>query len=387
MKHVFIIGCKGLPARYGGFETFTDNLVSRKKNKNIQYHVACLSGDSKNIKEFVYNGALCKEIYVPNIGGARAILYDVKSLNWALKIINKEKLKNGYVYILGCTIGPLINLFEKRLKKKNFSILLNPDGHEWARDKWAYPVKKYLKFSEREMIKKSDCIICDSTSIREYVKEEYSKYSPVTTYISYGADLIKTTLKPNSYKVRQYFSENKLEKDGYFLVVGRFVPENNYETIIKEFIRSRSEKDLVIITNYMGNKFFEKLRKKTEFNKDKRIKFVGTVYDTELLKYLRENAFAYIHGHSVGGTNPSLLEALSTTKLNLLYDIGFNSEVAKTSALYWNKNKGSLASLIDEVSNFDEKQRENYYKKGLQIIHTSYSWDKIISKYERLFLN
>lgn len=119
--------------------------------------------------------------------------------------------------------------------------------------------------------------------------------------------------------------------------MGRFVPENNYETMIREFMKSNSKKDFVLITNVEQNKFYDQLLKDTGFDKDPRVKFVGTVYDQELLKYIRENAFAYFHGHEVGGTNPSLLEALASTKLNLLLDVGFNREVGENGAIYWKK--------------------------------------------------
>lgn len=387
MDNVFIIGCKGIPANYGGFETFTDNLITRKKNSSIQYYVACMSNDKDKQNEFNYNGSLCKNIFVPNIGPAKAILYDTKSLKWALETINKKVLQHGYIYILGCTIGPLINLFKEKFESKGFKILLNPDGHEWKRDKWSYPVKKYLKLSEKSMVRSADLTICDSLSIQSYIEDDYSQFKPKTTYISYGSDIIDPKLNSESEKVRTYFRSKRINENEYYLVVGRFVPENNYETIIREFMLSNSRRDLVIITNYKGNKFFDKLKKKTAFNQDKRIKFVGTVYDAELLKYIRKNAFAYIHGHSVGGTNPSLLEALGLTKLNLLYNVGFNNEVAEDAALYWNKTDNSLSSLIDRVDRFDDSKRNEFFKKGRAVVNKKYTWDSIINKYEKLFVD
>lgn len=387
MKNVFIIGCKGIPAKYGGFETFTDNLVTRRKSNQIQYYVTCMTNNKSKNDIFNYNNAICKNIFVPNLGPGKAILYDTSSLRWVLKTIDKKKLQCGYVYILGCTIGPIIKLFREKFEKRNFKILLNPDGHEWKRDKWPYPVKKYLKLSEKSMVRNADLTICDSTSIKSYIDEDYSKYKPNTTYISYGSDIIPSQLNAKSYKVKKYFNEFSIKENRYYLVVGRFVPENNYETIIREFMRSNTKRDLVIITNYEHSKFFTKLKDKTNFKKDRRIKFVGTVYDSELLKYIRANAFAYIHGHSVGGTNPSLLEALGLTKLNLLYDVGFNREVAAQSALYWNKDKNSLANLIDKVDCYDNGKRSFFFKQAKDIVKQKYSWNLIIGRYESLFLN
>ena len=167
--------------------------------------------------------------------------------------------------------------------------------------------------------------------------------------------------------------------------MGRFVPENNYETMIKEFIKSKTNKKLVIITNVEKNKFYEELKEKTKFDNDERIKFVGTVYDTPLLKQIRENAYGYIHGHEVGGTNPSLLEALATTKLNLLLDVGFNKEVAKQGAMYWNKEEGNLSNLINSLENVSDEEKEKYGTMAKRRIEEEYNWNKIVTEYEKIF--
>lgn len=154
--------------------------------------------------------------------------------------------------------------------------------------------------------------------------------------------------------------------------------------MIRGFMRSHSKKDLVLITNVEQNKFYEKLRQETGFDKDSRIKFVGTVYDQELLKYIREHAFAYLHGHEVGGTNPSLLEALASTKLNLLLDVGFNREVGEDGAIYWKKDE--LAHVIEEVERFDEGAISELDAKSSQRIVDAFKWEKIVSDYEEVFI-
>ena len=164
------------------------------------------------------------------------------------------------------------------------------------------------------------------------------------------------------------------------------MPENNYETMIAEFMKSTTSKKLVIITNIEKNKFYERLKQKTEFYKDERIKFVGTVYNKDLLKEIRKNAYGYLHGHEVGGTNPSLLEALATTNLNLLLDVGFNREVAMDGALYFNKEHMDLSNLIDKLDKIDSKEIKNISDKAKRRIYNEYLWEDIISSYERLFL-
>ena len=185
--------------------------------------------------------------------------------------------------------------------------------------------------------------------------------------------------------MRDFFEKWQSREKEYYLIVGGFVPENNYETIIREFMKSNTQRDLLIICNHEGNPYFEELKQKTGFDKDSRIKFVGTVYDQELLKYIRNQAFAYLHGHEVGGTNPGLLEALAQTDANLVLDVDFNHQVAKEAALYWQKEEGQLAQLIDRVdgqSDFSElgqAAKEN--------MKENYTWEKIVGEYEELFLS
>jgi rhamnosyltransferase len=388
IQHVYIIGSKGIPAKYGGFETFVEKLTQYKKSEHIQYHVACMNTGNNSYgegqKHFQHNQADCFNIDVPNIGPARAIYYDIKALDYAIKLAQSNNDVKPIFYILACRIGPFINHYKKKIQKINGRLYINPDGHEWLRAKWSYPVRKYWKFSERLMVKHSDLMICDSLNIEKYIKTDYKKYNPTTTYIAYGTDVEKSSLTKESLDVKEWFSKNDVKENNYYLVVGRFVPENNYETMIREFMKSNTQKDFVLVTNIEKNKFYTKLKKETGFDKDPRIKFVGTVYDQELLKYIRENAFAYLHGHEVGGTNPSLLEALASTKLNLLLDVSFNREVGRSSALYWRKADG-LSKLMNQL---DSKEfTENSYNEleTNSFIKSDYSWNSIINLYEKLW--
>ena len=235
------------------------------------------------------------------------------------------------------------------------------------------------------MVKNADLLICDSIGIENYIKEDYKKYNPKTTFIAYGAETSKSTLTDDDNKVKEWFSEFNIKFKNYYVVVGRFVPENNFEVIIREFMKSETKKDLVIVTDYQNNTFYDELLKSTGFNKDRRIKFVGTVYDQPLLKKIRENAFAYIHGHSVGGTNPSLLEALGLTDVNLLFDVIFNREVAEDGAKYWSLEDGNLAALIDKTDDMSENEIENIGNKAKERIDNFYSWEYITEKYQKLF--
>lgn len=381
-KNVFIIGSNGIPANYGGFETFVENLTYKKISNNIKYHVACLA---KNDEEFEYNNARCFNVKVPSIGPAKAIYYDLVALKRAIKYIKKNKMKNTTIYLLGSTIGAFVGLYKNKIKKLGSKLYVNPDGCEWKRDKWNYFVKKYLKYSEKIMVKHADLVICDSINIEKYIKEQYKKYNPNTTFIAYGSDIEENCTEESKEKLEKWYKEKQVTKNEYYLIVGRFVPENNYETMIKEFMKSTTKKDLVIITNVEKNKFYEELKEKTKFDKDERIKFVGTVYDTELLKQIRKNAYAYLHGHEVGGTNPSLLEALATTNLNLLLGVSFNKEVASNSAMYWNKEENNLSDLINTIENLKNEEIQQYGEKAKERIKEEYSWQKIVKNYEEIF--
>ena len=383
--HVFIIGSKGIPANYGVFESFVDRLTFHKSSDKLSYHVACVS-DKKHKQNVVYNQSDCFFVYVPDIGAAKAVYYDLSALRKCIDYIQKNKIEHFVIYILACRIGPFIGYYAKRVRKLGGKLFINPDGHEWLRAKWNRLIKKYWKLSERGMVKHADLVICDSKNIESYIKKQYALFKPNTCYIAYGAETSASKLKNVSTELKKWYEKFKIRKGDYYLIVGRFGPENNYETIIREFMKNGTKKSLVIITNVEHNKFYQKLELETGFKKDKRIKFCGTVYCKELLQEIRENAFAYIHGHEVGGTNPSLLEALAATRLNLLLDIGFNREVAEGGALYWNKAEGSLSGLLTQAEGFSEERLENMGNRALKRIKENYEWSKIVRDYEEKFM-
>lgn len=404
MQHVFIVGSKSLGA-YGGYETFVYKLTEyHQNNQNIKYHVACkANGDGcmdetklENVTrindlEFEFQNAHCFKISVPNIGPAVAIYYDVAALNYCCKYIKEHYIENAIVYILACRIGPFAGYFQKKIHKLGGKVYLNPDGHEWMRAKWSLPIRKYWKLSEQMMIKHCDLAICDSITIEKYIHDCYDGKgthgsNPNTTFIAYGADTRISKLVDDDEKFLSWLDSKGLAAHEYYLVVGRFVPENNYETMIREFMKSKSKHNFAIITN-VNDKFLKELESKLHFRSDPRIKFVGTVYDQEMLKKIRENAYGYFHGHEVGGTNPSLLEALGSTNLNLLLDVGFNREVAEKNAVYWTKEPGNLAALIEKADEMSKADIESYGVKAKGRIAQAYSWQYIADRYEEVFLN
>jgi rhamnosyltransferase len=381
MVHVFIVGSKGIPAQYGGFETFVEELTKGKQNRSIMYHVSCMNNVEKH---FEYNGADCFNVRIPLTGAPGRILHVGLVLKKVEKWVELHSNETTIVYILGCRIGPLLIPHSKKLHKLGVSIFCNPDGLEWRRSKWSKPEKIFLKFCEQCLVENSDLVICDSSNIEKYIIKTYGSKIVETTYIAYGAYIEKSVCSEK--KLIEWYKQFGLQKEAYYLIVGRFVPENNYETMIKEFMKSTTKRNLVIITNVEKNKFYKELSIKTGFKKDKRIKFVGTVYDQQLLKKIREEAYAYIHGHEVGGTNPSLLEALASTKINMLLDVGFNREVGNEGALYWKKDNNSLAILIDQVDKLSKERIHLLDLTSTKLISENFKWKNICTKYEKEFV-
>ena len=380
MKDVFIIGSRGLPAKYGGFETFVEELVKHQENPKIKYHVACQSENSDlagHGQHFDYKGADCFVIKVPKIGPARVIAYDMLAINAALKMVKAQHMEAPIFYILGNTIGGFIKPFAKKIHQAGGILLVNPDGLEWRRTKWAPPVRKYLKYAERQMVKRADLIISDNQGILDYLCQEYGQVK--SQVIAYGTEQVISTAQ-NSPTLDKF----AVKSDNYYLIVGRFVPENNYELLIRNFMASNIQRDLVIITNYQDNPYYEALRDKTHFDKDSRIKFVGTVYDQNELRYIREHAFAYLHGHEVGGTNPSLLEALWSTPVNLVLGVNFNRTTAGDSVIYFDKK--DLLSALTEIEQLTNEERISLHQKAQKLIQEKYTWKAICDQYEALFI-
>lgn len=383
-QQIFIIGSKGIPAAYGGFETFVEKLTEYQVSDKIHYHVSRIGSD--NVR-YEYNGAKCFNVKVPNIGPAKAVYYDIAALRFCIKYCKERPaIKRPIFYVLACRIGPFIGHYKRKIEKLGGVLYVNPDGHEWKRAKWSAPIRKYWKISEKLMVKHADLLICDSKNIEKYIKEDYKKYEPKTTFIAYGSETVPSTMKESDDIFVQWMEEKKLTSRNYYLVVGRFVPENNFETMICEFMKSNSKKDFAIITT-ANDAFLDELEQKLNFKEDKRIKFVGTVYNQELLKKIRENAYGYFHGHEVGGTNPSLLEALGSTDLNLLLDVGFNREVGEDATIYWSKDAGHLAQIIDKADQMTEEDIKQFGVKAKERISEAYSWEYIVDSYEKVFTN
>lgn len=376
---IFIIGARGYQANYGGWETFVTNLVDYYDNKKDRLYVSELS-DSKdndkrvvNVRENIYR----EYIYVKEMGSPKMFIYAMKAYLYTLKYIKENNIRNARILVLGLKLGPLLAFYKRFRKKYNISVIVNPDGLEHKRDKWNKIIKFCFLLSEWSMVRNADLVVCDAIGIEDYIKNKYK--SVKTKYIAYGAK--KWDL--SEVNVDSILNKYKCKKHNYFLVIGRCVPENNYELIIREFMKSKTKKKLIIITNLSYGTYYEELVMKTGCLEDKRIIFIDGVYDKEALAVIRNNAYAYIHGHSVGGTNPSLIEAISLTDVNILYDVCFNRDIGRDACFYF-KNEGDLVKIIDDEK-LIESSREKFGKEVRKIYNNNFTWEHIVSKYKKVF--
>ncbi|MEW0223144.1 DUF1972 domain-containing protein [Escherichia coli] len=346
---VAVVGTVGLPACYGGFESLVDNLI-KHNDKDIEYTVFCSSKYYKN-KINSYMGA--KLIYLPiNANGVSSIFYDMLSLTKC--IVGKFDV----ILILGvsgCIFLPLFRLMSDAL------IITNIDGMEWRRQKWGKIARKFLKLSESVAVKYSDIVVSDNQVIVDYVKEEYGVESK---NISYGGD----------HALCNHIDKEALVEDDYYISICRIEPENNVHLILEAF--SKSEQKIKFIGNWNANDYGIQLKRK--YSKYSNIDITDPVYDLDILYSFRCSCKGYVHGHSAGGTNPSLVEAMHFGKTVIAFDCGFNRHTTGNEALYFN-NAESLFNVIN-----NENVPSNG-EKMIAIAQKSYTWDIISKQYKHLF--
>ena len=350
MKNVAIVGTVGIPACYGGFETLVENLT-KNNSGNVEYTVFCSEKSYEN-KLYKYNNARLRYISL-SANGIESIFYDIFSL---LKCFRMKPDVTLILGVSGCIFLPIYKLVSKS------KIITNIDGLEWRRDKWSNLVKTFLKFSEKMAVKYSDVIICDNQAIGNYVTNEYKKENIV---IAYGGDHVLIDNVVVEYSCDYYFSVCRIE------------PENNVELILKSFTKS-SEK-IKFVGNWGASEFGVKL--KNNYGSHPNIELIDPIYDIAELYKLRSACKGYIHGHSAGGTNPSLVEAMHFSVPILAFDCDFNRFTTENKALYFSSSD-SLKNLID---NEGDAKFSNCGSKMKGIATEKYKWDKISNQYESLY--
>jgi len=366
---IAIIGSRGIPNRYGGFEKFTEIISTELVKKGNEVYVSCEYSPDPKMSEYEGVKLFYFPIKPPKTNLLRIVyefIYDGYSLLWASR-------KVDHVYMLGYSAAALF-FIPKLFGKKLF---INPDGMEWKRSKFNTFVRFMLKISERIAVFLADEVIADSKEIKRYLDDKYNINS---TYIAYGANEIQK-VEWDPERLPETFNKITINPS-YYLVVARLEPENNIDIIVEGYLKSKTKIPLIIVGNFADQRYEQKIKKiiKKYSSEEKKIFFAGGIYDPELLNMLRQNCKAYIHGHSVGGTNPSLLEAMISKNLIIAHDNVFNREVCEKFALYF-ENSNELKDSFDLKLNQFNHLKEGVFNK----VKMEYSWENIIYKYISVF--
>ncbi len=355
MKKVAVIGTQGVPANYGGFETLVENIIGDNCSGDVQYTVFCSSKDIRT-KAKEYKGARLK--YIPlHANGVQSIPYDIISMMRSLW---------GYDAVLilgvsGCMFLPIFKLLSRT------KVIVNIDGLEHRRAKWKNWVRKYLKASESMAVRFANIVITDNKGIQDYAKTVYKRD---TTLITYGGDHALLDVTPE--REQEILQQYGLTGNGYAMSVCRIEPENNCHTTLEAFAKSNER--LIFIGNWHRNDYSRKL--KEEYGKYSNIILADSIYDLNILCTLRRNAKLYIHGHSAGGTNPSLVEAMFFGRPILAFDVVYNRETTFNKAYYY-KDGDELTALIHRT-NLDGTIMH-------RLAQENYTWKKIAGEYEALY--
>ena len=350
-----IIGTRGIPNQYGGYEQFVEFAAPELVKRG---HEVCVYNSSLHpYKEKTWNGVqiISKKDPQNKLGTAGQFIYDLNC------ILDARKRRFDIILQLGYTSSSVWSF----LFPKGSILITNMDGLEWKRSKYSKKVRLFLKQAEKWAALYSDYLIADSKGIQEYLFKKYKKES---AFIAYGASLVTKTDET-------FLKTRGVKKHEYDLLIARMEPENNIETIIKGHVMSANAKPLIIIGNHK-NKYGSFLQKKYV---NENIQFWGPIYDLQILNNLRFYCYIYFHGHSVGGTNPSLLEAMASHSLIAAHDNVFNRSVLEDDAFYFASGE-DVATLLNKVIN-----REQYCKmieNNTEKIRSQYSWKHIINLLE-----
>lgn len=361
---VAILGTRGIPAQYGGFETFAEQLSVRLVERGHHVTVYAESANGPSIDD-VYRGVRVRYISLPSWGPVSVIGFDVRCLWDARKRFDLVYML-GYGAAFACWL-PLVY---------RTPVWINIDGLEWARSKWSVLARTYLRAMEWLTSKVASRVIADAQAMVMHFQQRYG-HTTACTYIAYGAPCIYCTSETD------VLARLGVCVGGYLLVVARIEPENHVLEIIKGVQASGSTLPLLIVGDHQRQTPYCRSLLKADL---RGVQLLGGVFDSRLLQQLRLGARAYIHGHSVGGTNPSLLEAMGCGNVVLAHDNPFNREVLGDVGLYFSSPTDLAVELnrFIQMSEFEQKVRSLSARK---IIDTRYTWDLIADQYEKLMLS
>ena len=371
---------------YAGWTALVHGLCENQQDKNIQYWIYETSDNPDEDNAIVdYQNVKVIKRFVDGNGGIAMIKYDYRNAKHAIGFIKNNKVENPIIVFLGLRIGPLAYLMRGKMKRCGAVIMENAAGVEWKRPKWGKIAKLYMRLSAYYMARATDYLICDAEAIKDIYDKMIKKKRPQKCFIPYGSYPAVKIEDTFPAKVKEYFDKFSIVPNEYYVIVNRFMPENSYELILDQFVKSDTKKDLILVTNNDKEfEFYNYLKKRIPFENDRRIKFVGTMYDKDILNYLRQCAFAYINGHTLGGTNPGLLEAMASTGFVLAHNNVFSREACKDLAIYYDEYNclGNAMKTAEAMSNEQIASIKELSRKRMKDF---YDWKDIARKYELLF--
>ena len=368
MKIAFV-STRGIPNNYGGFEQFAEYISVGMAQRG--HEVVVYSPKFHPYLESTYKGVRIKHIYSPETwmgSSVGSFFYDFASLRDALK---KEDF--DIIYEAGYTsIIPAYIWFNVK-KRKRPIFTTNMDGLENKRSKFSPMVRRFLDWEEKMAVKYSHYLIADNMGIHDYYKEKYGKESK---FLAYGADI------HDDFKA-EYLEEFGLKSEEYYILIARLEPENNIVMAIEGYLHSKENgrRPLIVVgkTNTPhGKELVEK------YGNERNVEFVGGIYDFKKLDSVRHFSKAYFHGHSVGGTNPSLLEAMAAGCFIFAHDNIFNRAVLKENAFYY-PSADKVTEYLNRIDTIAEGSKIQYTARNIEVIRNEYSWESLIDKHEKYF--
>ena len=368
MKIAFV-STRGIPNNYGGFEQFAEYISVGMAQRG--HEVVVYSPKFHPYQESTYKGVRIKHIYSPETwmgSSVGSFFYDFASLRDALK---KEDF--DIIYEAGYTsIIPAYIWFNVK-KRKRPIFTTNMDGLENKRSKFSPMVRRFLDWEEKMAVKYSHYLIADNMGIHDYYKEKYGKESK---FLAYGADI------HDDFKA-EYLEEFGLKSEEYYILIARLEPENNIVMAIEGYLHSKENgrRPLIVVgkTNTPhGKELVEK------YGNERNVEFVGGIYDFKKLDSVRHFSKAYFHGHSVGGTYPSLLEAMAAGCFIFAHDNIFNRAVLKENAFYY-PSADKVTEYLNRIDTIAEGSKIQYTARNIEVIRNEYSWESLIDKHEKYF--
>jgi len=353
-----ILGSRGIPNQYGGFEQFAEYLSRGLIKWGAEVWV--YNSSSHPFQGKTWEGVNIIHCNDPEdrIGAIGQFIYDLNCI--------RDSRKREFDVLL--QLGYTSNSIWCRLLPKKSIVITNMDGLEWKRSKYSRPVRRFLEYAEKLAILSSDYLVADSLAIKSYLKQ---KYSVDSEFIPYGAEVFNS---PDPVTLPKF----GVEPHNYFLLIARMQPDNHIEEIIHGVVLSEPTSPLLIVGN-VNNDFGRYLQKKYKSDK---IKFCGAIFDDTVLNQLRYYSKIYFHGHSAGGTNPSLLEAMATSALICAHNNQFNRSVLESDAVYF-KTSEDVSDIIS--SGYGKPGGGKRITSNLEKIKMHYSWNNIIQAYYDLF--